>query len=872
LVLSAPDDEYEREADRVATEVMRTSADSPPDIRPERARVRRVCATCDDQIRRSPRRDASSIRGETASIESRIQALRGGGQPLEGTLRTFFEPRFGHDFSDVRVHSGTEAAQTAGAIGARAYTIGNDVVFGSGQYPPRDHEGTKLLAHELTHIVQQSAQVRTKRLPITRRSGAPNVMQRVPIEAPGAPVFELGAAALESMEPGTPVEQLGVVQTEDGTNLWPETDRKKAKLGLLPMNTRVFVDRKLAAGWSSVYVDRHQRGKSLPVSQGTHGYVASKRVNTDMPDPDAWLYRITTPGQGALDLAGKLYPDYNPKCKVLDWACQDYRYLVNVLVAVNDAKDRTFVYKEHPSDEWYRAKTMVATKTDHGYVGGQIWVPGMQLVKAMESQVSSGSISLEALTTLSDIVIGTAAFIVGLLEGALTSVADLFFGLVDLIKLVGSIIKKLFKRTLLAGAKAFWEDISKIKISDIINMVGAKWNHPNTWDRWKFRGYVIGYAIVEILMLVFSGGVATAVKWAGKLGKFGKLAEYLGKLPKVQKLLEAAKGLKGEAAARMRKVLEGAMVLSKSHAWAAQVLRIPLGILRRLKKWQIAQLKRLPQWAMERFARLSEKAMLRLLGCTSPCKVDVHAIAEALKLTGKGGTALRDVTSVLRVLKRLDARFKTAKISRKLRKSDSALMTVIKEAKLTDADFLKLEKFLTPGDLESPAQAYRTFVRYVSSVVPTKTGPDIKALNEALAKMMAVEKRQGAALKGPIFEQWVALHITELSSRTFSRTTFNVRKLLGKVLPPFRRQVDTWVPNKGEIWDMKHRFGRVDPGQAADYSRLRGKAAPDGNRVASVNYLFPTKEAAELNRHLRTTYGFNLYYIDETTSAMQALP
>ena len=67
------------------------------------------------------------------------------------------ESRFGHDFSQVRVHTDTRAAESARAVNARAYTVGRNVVFGSGQYAPGSGEGQRLLAHELTHVVQQSA-------------------------------------------------------------------------------------------------------------------------------------------------------------------------------------------------------------------------------------------------------------------------------------------------------------------------------------------------------------------------------------------------------------------------------------------------------------------------------------------------------------------------------------------------------------------------------------------------------------------------------------------------------------------------------------------------------------------------------------------
>src|SRR5437879_1248547 len=83
------------------------------------------------------------------------EVLRSAGQPLDLTTRAFMEPRFEHDFSQVRVHADAKAAQSARSLNALAYTVGHDVVFDAGQYAPRTSEGRRLLAHELTHVVQQ---------------------------------------------------------------------------------------------------------------------------------------------------------------------------------------------------------------------------------------------------------------------------------------------------------------------------------------------------------------------------------------------------------------------------------------------------------------------------------------------------------------------------------------------------------------------------------------------------------------------------------------------------------------------------------------------------------------------------------------------
>jgi len=86
------------------------------------------------------------------------EVLRSSGQPLDSSTRAFMEPRFGHDFSHVRVHTDAKAAASAQAVNARAYTVGRDVVFGTGSYSPQMGEGRKLIAHELTHVAQQAQQ------------------------------------------------------------------------------------------------------------------------------------------------------------------------------------------------------------------------------------------------------------------------------------------------------------------------------------------------------------------------------------------------------------------------------------------------------------------------------------------------------------------------------------------------------------------------------------------------------------------------------------------------------------------------------------------------------------------------------------------
>src|SRR5215471_12323454 len=86
------------------------------------------------------------------------EVLRSPGQPLDGRTRDFMETRFGHDFSHVRVHADSRAAESARAVNAVAYTVGSNIVFGTGRYTLGTHKNQYLLAHELAHVVQQRAQ------------------------------------------------------------------------------------------------------------------------------------------------------------------------------------------------------------------------------------------------------------------------------------------------------------------------------------------------------------------------------------------------------------------------------------------------------------------------------------------------------------------------------------------------------------------------------------------------------------------------------------------------------------------------------------------------------------------------------------------
>lgn len=152
LTVNEPGDRCEQEADLVAEQVMRMAAPgtlhapAPADDKPE------------DNSSATGWHNSAATHAGTGVPSLVSEVLRSNsGQPLDQHTRSFIEPRLGHDFSRVRIHTDARAAESARAVHALAYTVGQDIVFERGQYAPGTAAGQRLLAHELTHVVQQQA-------------------------------------------------------------------------------------------------------------------------------------------------------------------------------------------------------------------------------------------------------------------------------------------------------------------------------------------------------------------------------------------------------------------------------------------------------------------------------------------------------------------------------------------------------------------------------------------------------------------------------------------------------------------------------------------------------------------------------------------
>ena len=201
LSVGAPDDPYEQEAEKVSSQVMNnyeqvTSLQRKLDvfgvqhsIQPMtiatrisrklqrilfKHRLQKKCDECEKEEKMHAKSDRIQFSGEEAVVpaqmESMIQNQRGSGQAMDPITQTAMESSFGADFSSVKIHTDSTAVQMSRDLHAHAFTIGNDIFFNEGRYQPQTKAGAGLLAHELTHVVQQGAAVQNKsvnRLPFS---------------------------------------------------------------------------------------------------------------------------------------------------------------------------------------------------------------------------------------------------------------------------------------------------------------------------------------------------------------------------------------------------------------------------------------------------------------------------------------------------------------------------------------------------------------------------------------------------------------------------------------------------------------------------------------------------------------------------------
>jgi hypothetical protein len=639
LSINKPGDQYEQEADRVADQVISNQRTHVSRQVNSTDSIQRKCAcegsghVCDacrqDELR--IQRKASQSFADTGSPGSAQTVLRTPGRPLDRPTRNFFEPRMGRSFDDVRVHTDAAAAESARSIGALAYTSGNHVVFDHGQYDPQSRSGAHLLAHELTHVVQQ-------------RGISASVVQRQPQKA---------NAERETSFLGTgwtDVNELGIVYKEGsrtqngGVNLHEAPDGPVTEW--LPQQTKLFILREHAPrNWYAVTVQ----------DSGSLGYVNRDYVWRNLPDPQAEVLKVKS-GDTVIRIAATHYAGFNK------WG-KDERYVVNALVYVNslakhNTKSAPIIYKKgvevgsmkmekgDVSGPW-----ALATVNADGY----IWLPSPEYMNAVYEEVrkkggGTGSITADLWYAVADVYHAAAyliAFIGGLIHGFLASLYDTIAGLASMLY---HVLKSVVTLSVVSDVRELISNVEKLtwdQVKDAVGEWAAEWSEKlhsdSPWTAGHAHGYLVGYVIAEAVMLLLSFGETAELKgaiWSTRLGTVVKDSALLRRAESViskgvelpEKVSEAlAKTKTALSASKAGKVV---VVAGEAVEWTARgivkALSLPGEIAQYLTEKAIQGLQKLAPAVLERIKALSQAAKRWLFGCHSPCDCDIEKIEQRL--------------------------------------------------------------------------------------------------------------------------------------------------------------------------------------------------------------------------------------------------
>lgn len=279
LRITAPGDTFEHEADRVADQVMAADRSLPRwslskvDMRTP---LQRKCACggssheegeCDScKEKKKLQRKATAAGPDDHAPAIVDDVLSTPGQPLDAAAREFFEHRFGHDFSGIRIHSDAAAERSAKAVHSLAYTVGNRIVFSAGQYAPQTTEGRRLIAHELVHAVQQGHSA-----PSTHRTAAPGASPEKRTSA----ALSLGPASTITRTAHLQVARQVGPQTQAGGTAPPAV-----RIVRLDNNVIAEIGRGNAAVANTLRQLAENPGVKLQMSRGV--YIETTRVTGDM--------------------------------------------------------------------------------------------------------------------------------------------------------------------------------------------------------------------------------------------------------------------------------------------------------------------------------------------------------------------------------------------------------------------------------------------------------------------------------------------------------------------------------------------------------------------------------------------------------------
>ena len=288
LAVNQPGDRFEQEADRMADFVVSG--------RRRTAVVRNQSLGSLEQkdslrVKKGPNKSSGGITPPPIVHE----VLENSGQPLDSPTRSFMERRFGHDFGNVRVHLDARAADSARFVNALAYTVGSDIVFRAGAFAPDESSGRRLLAHELTHVVQQSDAGTVREQPLQRQPDEPltketqTTKESPPTKTPPAKAPPRKTLKSEGVDLSDPVSggTAAIIDTVLARNqkLAPYIG-DKIKLGFRIAEKGKFVWDTNDVNFDNAYRDAYDLPSGDTVPKSTKGFLNTKKSEIHLR-PDA---------------------------------------------------------------------------------------------------------------------------------------------------------------------------------------------------------------------------------------------------------------------------------------------------------------------------------------------------------------------------------------------------------------------------------------------------------------------------------------------------------------------------------------------------------------------------------------------------------
>ena len=648
----------------------------------------RKCAACDEDetVPMPQTKPAGSPKAAADSAHPRIQRFSGQssgqidavpasvdrvlsspGRPLNLSLQQEMGQRFGHDFSQVRVHSGEAAKQSAREMNAQAYTVGHNIVFGAGRLAPTSHDGRRLIAHELTHVVQQReglrahdgfgepndpyeyqanevadavAEGRSVDTALDRSalagggSGRSLVrgIQRRPSDAVTAQADD--QARSEAMwrqvigEHSTRVGKMARVRAPLGVRLRSQPAPGASNTVILPFDELVQVERKTDHGWCWVV--------ALEKYTGETGFCEEQFLSIDPPEPTAHLYQVQS-GETLGAIATRYYG------KSMD-AENNARLYVQALYIAN--KGHAGVYIDDVDLDW--DETLLRSRSEEEtlkiYKGAKvrkglaIWVPSENFIVQLKAQglVTSGSTEvMKAWRRVKEFVNDAiwavkyaAGFIVGLLKGAWNAIADVFKGAAEMIETVAKTLYHLItgnpgkiKKMLMGWVdklKLAWKNRGQIA-SDFMD----KWEAKSGWDRGLFQGEVLGWVMMTALIVIVTAGAGAIAQISGKwkfvidvlklaqeAGDLGTYVRAAGKLPgKAAEIVASKLGSVAEKGGRVGRVAE---IAGRAVETTSETLATARQAINSIVRLPANVVKRLSREAIDQLLQLSKPLLLRL--------------------------------------------------------------------------------------------------------------------------------------------------------------------------------------------------------------------------------------------------------------------